>query len=455
MKKLDNNAVRRMFAQRGYEVVSIYRDSRNCLYVNYICSKHREAGIKKIRCSAFVQGQGCKSCGTEKMSQKIKLTHDDFLSRIDDEIQKEYKILGKYTKANNKILVKHTKCNKEYAVRAMNLMNGQKCPFCTGRYRTTDEFKEMVYSLVRDEYDVLGEYINTTTKIKMIHNVCGNKYLVNPKKFLCGNRCPECMGSYSKMTHKIKCFLCMYHISYKREYRFADCRDKGMLPFDFAVFDSSGLFCLIEADGEQHFVEQKSGKFVNTLKKIVKHDNIKTIYCKTKNIPLIRIPYYKTREIEGILLDKLKTLIGDRKPDMEYILPLEDTVAFDAAKVLEIRKIYAKGELSIHSIASQYGLTSYRIKGILMYDVLPAIGLELKDRIYNIVKKHHGGSRKKDKILNISEKDQRNIFDLYSSGKFSMRKIALNYGTNHKMISKIVRVLSMTNTKSIRSKDNG
>jgi hypothetical protein len=41
------------------------------------------------------------------------------------------------------------------------------------------------------------------------------------------------------------------------------------------------------------------------LLKVQKHDNIKTIYCKNNNIPLIRIPYWERDNMEYFLWDEL------------------------------------------------------------------------------------------------------------------------------------------------------
>jgi hypothetical protein len=63
------------------------------------------------------------------------------------------------------------------------------------RKKTNEEFLKEVYSLVGDEYTVLGKYINVHTKILMKHNCkkCNNhEWLVEPTNFLQGTRCPYC-----------------------------------------------------------------------------------------------------------------------------------------------------------------------------------------------------------------------------------------------------------------------
>lgn len=69
--------------------------------------------------------------------------------------------------------------------------------------RTTKEFKQLVKSQVSDEYDVLGEYINSDTHIKMIHNECGHIYRVTPDKFLnAKRRCPVHANNHLKTTEQ-------------------------------------------------------------------------------------------------------------------------------------------------------------------------------------------------------------------------------------------------------------
>lgn len=66
--------------------------------------------------------------------------------------------------------------------------------------KTTEEFKAKVFDLVGDEYQVVGEYINATTRVEMLHIKCSNKYKVLPHNFFSGNRCPFCSPSPRKVA---------------------------------------------------------------------------------------------------------------------------------------------------------------------------------------------------------------------------------------------------------------
>ena len=66
------------------------------------------------------------------------------------------------------------------------------------------DFVKDVYSLVGDEYTVLGNYINNKTKILMIHNKCGYQWDVQPAHFLNGSRCPKCGHKIPYTTETFK-----------------------------------------------------------------------------------------------------------------------------------------------------------------------------------------------------------------------------------------------------------
>ena len=58
--------------------------------------------------------------------------------------------------------------------------------------KTQEQFEQEVRNLVGTDFSVLGDYINTETKIKMKHNICGHEFDMKPNNFLNGQRCPKC-----------------------------------------------------------------------------------------------------------------------------------------------------------------------------------------------------------------------------------------------------------------------
>jgi len=112
--------------------------------------------------------------------------------------------------------------------------------------------------------------------------------------------CPKC--ATSKLEKAIEEFLINNNIEYVTQFRFKDCRNKKPLPYDFYL---PKLNICIEADGIQHI---KAYKFFGGEEKFLrtkKHDQIKTDYCLSNDILLIRIPYSKLKNIPEILTELL------------------------------------------------------------------------------------------------------------------------------------------------------
>lgn len=127
---------------------------------------------------------------------------------------------------------------------------------------------------------------------------CGNEKdilgqsLRTGKSLSCGNH-----SNISKGNVKIAEILDENGIEYELEKKFATCKDKTYLPFDFYVDNKY----LIEYDGEQHFDKNSIFDYEYTHR----HDLIKSEWCKNNNISLIRIPYthYDNLCIKDLLLE--------------------------------------------------------------------------------------------------------------------------------------------------------
>lgn len=114
-----------------------------------------------------------------------------------------------------------------------------------------------------------------------------------------------CIKSLGEL--KIREILLSNKILFKTEYIFSDLSNRR---FDFAVFDNNGnLSYLIEFDGKQHFDYIKTWHHdEDSFLVAQQRDKEKTNYCKEKNIPLIRIPYWG---INNITMDYIKNKVKE------------------------------------------------------------------------------------------------------------------------------------------------
>lgn len=128
--------------------------------------------------------------------------------------------------------------------------------------------------------------------------ICGKEFEELPAKIMNGHTTSCGCKKSSSMELFIKQYLdSIEYIDYKREYRFDDCKYKYRLPFDFAVFDKSGsLMFVIEYDGEQHYKEVGWFGGKDGFDARVRNDNIKTDYCKSHGIPLLRLSFDMTKD---------------------------------------------------------------------------------------------------------------------------------------------------------------
>ena len=120
---------------------------------------------------------------------------------------------------------------------------------------------------------------------------CGGLFYELPAKVnnghttSCGCRIQSFGESY------VKALLEDMDVLFQPQYTFDDCRDVYVLRFDFAIFNDKRLLGLIDYDGKQHFEPIVFFGGIEGFEKTKLHDEIKNTYCKTNNIPLLRLPY--------------------------------------------------------------------------------------------------------------------------------------------------------------------
>jgi hypothetical protein len=145
----------------------------------------------------------------------------------------------------------------------------------------------------------------TYKKVWWMCQWCGHEWITHVrcrtrKKFPTG--CPAC--NFSKGEARIKSFLIEHGLKYESQKRFADCKDKKPLPFDFHLPE---LNCLIEYQGQQHFEPVCFGNvdYIDSFTSMKKRDEMKVAWAKDNNYKLILISYENFGSIETILKREL------------------------------------------------------------------------------------------------------------------------------------------------------
>jgi len=280
----------------------IYNEKYDYSKVNYINNKKeviiicKEHGQFNARPDSFLQKRKkCPICNNkinnkDKFIKKANEVHNNLY---------DYSLVNYIHSEKNVTII--CKEHGEFYQTPHNHMNGTKCPNCCKNKKITfDEFINKSNEIHGNLYDYsLVDYINTTTNIKIICKKHG-EFIQSPSSHLSSSGCPVCRESKGEKT--IHSFLQRNNIYFINQKRFKNCKNKSQLPFDFylPIFN----IC-IEYDGIQHFKPNEFFGGLEALNNTQNNDEIKTNYCSSNNIKLIRIPYYLFNEIDNILLEKI------------------------------------------------------------------------------------------------------------------------------------------------------
>lgn len=281
---------------KDYTVLGNYINSST--HVEFI---HNVCGFEyKVTPNTFLSGgRRCPKC-----NGGIKLTNDEFLIKFNEqEKYEEYEILEQYKSASTKLKMLHKNCGNIFSMRPTNFYANDRCPFCSRNKKIeSKDFEKEVLRRTNGRYEVLEEYVNNKTKIKMKHTKCGTIDYYYPKDFLYkGVKCKKCGRSIGEET--ISRILEENNISFEYQYKINGCFNKKVLEFDFKIDLEEDSFLLIEYNGELHYKPWKDEeKHLKHLMEQQKRDLIKKTFCKENNIELIVISYKEKNDIEEIIL---------------------------------------------------------------------------------------------------------------------------------------------------------
>lgn len=207
--------------------------------------------------------------------------------------------------------------NIEWETYPSNLLNNTShCPKCTeDKHKQklslkTEQYKKKLIQ-IRKDVEIIDEYSGYHKKIKckcIKHNI---EFYSTPRSLFANYTvCPKCKIEATTASHGeriISKWLSNRNIFYIFQHTFDDCKFNLPLKFDFYLPDFN--MC-VEYDGEQHFKPIRfDGKSKEAAKeefyKCMARDLIKNEYCKTKNIQLVRIPFWNKDKIKLILNNKI------------------------------------------------------------------------------------------------------------------------------------------------------
>jgi very-short-patch-repair endonuclease len=256
------------------------------------CPSH---GVFRIMATNFLKGEAeCSECDREsrcrEFIERAKIVHGGIY---------DYSNV-KYVRSGLKVEII---CKKHGIFRqiARSHLNGSGCFECfrANMSLTKEDFVRKAMVVHGSKYDYgRSEYVNCNQKIAIVcpkHGV----FLQLPFHHLYGYGCQRCSAPRGETI--IARVLDLLGEGYETQKKFAGCRDKGVLSFDFYL---PSRRVLIEADGMQHFVpfsfssERDEMVMSGNFDAIKRRDRIKDEFAKKHGYDLIRMPYWLLKTID-------------------------------------------------------------------------------------------------------------------------------------------------------------
>ena len=127
-----------------------------------------------------------------------------------------------------------------------------------------------------------------------------------------GSGCQKCLSS--KGETKIRHILKKIKVVFEEQFSFEDCSNINPLPFDFLI-KFNGKKALIEYHGPHHyepvgFGNKNQNDIAMQFKNVKDRDEIKAKWCFENKLPLLVIPFSKYDNVEALLTDFVKELMG-------------------------------------------------------------------------------------------------------------------------------------------------
>lgn len=319
--------VKEKFKEKNYDLLSnVYKNTNTKL--DFICNKHKSVGIQKVTFSSFKTNNcNCSECKKENLSKNWHsnrnfnpITHDDFYikhfdnykEKLSNIVGKEYELLNIYSKNKRTYMtLKHNICGNTYDVETNHFFSrGQRCSNkeCNSKIRSlacmkpVSVLKDEIFTLVGDEYELVGSYTGTNNNATFYHKKCKKIFYKTPHNFLAGQRCPHCVTP-TKGEQKIIDYLELHNENYTFQKSYDDLRgiNDGLLSYDIYL-DNKNV--LIEYQGQFH---DGTAFKDNDYKwhRQQEHDKRKREYAKSHNIKLLEIWYWDFDNIEEILSREL------------------------------------------------------------------------------------------------------------------------------------------------------
>jgi hypothetical protein len=222
--------------------------------VKIYCKKHKKFFVQTPK--IHWRDHGCPECGKESQIASTKMYIEEFIERASKMHEGFYKynLITNFSYAEKQPII--CLVHGEFMQDPYLHLSGSGCPKCYADRQGGDAVRlppEQVLEDFRrmhdDKYDYSEmEYEGTEIKIKIYCKKHQTYFWQSPSSHWNGFGCQICNNSLGE--EKIRLWLSRFNFNFTMQHRFADCRNKNPLLFDFYLLDHN---MAIEVQGIQHF----------------------------------------------------------------------------------------------------------------------------------------------------------------------------------------------------------
>lgn len=266
-----------------------------------VSMKHNVCGyVWDVESGAFLGNKNKKGSRCPKCYGNINKTTKIFSNEVNKSTKGTYELVGEYKNAHTKVKIKHLLCNNTYFCFPMSFTAGTRCPYCANKRIDNAEVSKRVYKLTNGQYKLNSDYTGVFNKLELIHVNCGSKVYTTLAKLdeKIVPTCKKCNPN-SYGEAKIQVALDVLKISYEQQKRF---KELPKLSYDFYLPDYN---ILIEYQGIQHYQPVKFFGGEKAFKNQEIIDMNKRNFAKENSYLLIEIPYsiFDNKAIENIIVN--------------------------------------------------------------------------------------------------------------------------------------------------------
>ncbi len=160
-----------------YELLSFLDMNHRITIRHHACGR-----AYSIRARSFLEESARCACG--KVSSR-----EELYRRID--LLGNFELID-FQNTKKPLRILHPECGSEFTVNYSRFIRHPNCTRCASLARSEQEFRDEIYGLVGDEYELIGVYKGRKTDVQILHKTCNTVQTYKPQRFLMGTRCAKC-----------------------------------------------------------------------------------------------------------------------------------------------------------------------------------------------------------------------------------------------------------------------